>query len=37
MGIEYPYEENMIRFDKKQIILKEEIAEIVNFEKCAII
>lgn len=37
MGKKYSYKENVIWFGKRQIILNEKVAEIIEFEKCVVI
>ena len=34
MEKKYSYQENVIWFGKRQIILSEKVAEIIEFEKC---
>ena len=37
MGKKYSYKENVIWFGKRQIILSEKVAEIIEFEKCVVL
>jgi len=37
MKREYSYNDNIICFGKKEVLLNEKIAEIVEFEECVII